>query len=261
MSEVPLSGGNTTTVVRVGDTVRRTPGAWTPAVHTLLAHLETAGFDAAPRPRGFDEQGREVLSYIDGDAGQYPLGPQWTSYETMLQAARLVRRFHEAQAGFVPPKEARWRGLAPAGVTAEVVCHNDIAPHNTVLRPDGSLALIDWDFAAPGTRLYDIAHAAWKWVPLYSDIDTAEHGWPPPYDRPGRLRAFADAYGLTATGRAGLVDAIRARIVDTIEGIRRFAEAGEPAFVQIWNDSQAAGPRLDVELLDLEREAWERALR
>ena len=54
-------------VVRIGDTVRRTPSEATPAVHDLLRHLEAKGFDGAPRALGFDEHGREVLSFIDGD--------------------------------------------------------------------------------------------------------------------------------------------------------------------------------------------------
>jgi hypothetical protein len=37
--EVPLTGGDMTAVVRVGDTVRRTAGPWTPAVHALLRQL------------------------------------------------------------------------------------------------------------------------------------------------------------------------------------------------------------------------------
>jgi hypothetical protein len=51
--ETPLSGGNMSSgVVRVGDTVRRPAGPWTPAVHALLAHLHEAGFRCAPRPLG-----------------------------------------------------------------------------------------------------------------------------------------------------------------------------------------------------------------
>jgi hypothetical protein len=57
-----LDGGNTGGAVRIGDTVRRTAGAWTPAVHALLAHLESKGFPGAPRPRGLDESGREILT-------------------------------------------------------------------------------------------------------------------------------------------------------------------------------------------------------
>jgi hypothetical protein len=51
--EIPLSGGNMSSgVVRVGDTVRRPAGPWTPSVHALLTHLHDAGFDGAPRPHG-----------------------------------------------------------------------------------------------------------------------------------------------------------------------------------------------------------------
>jgi hypothetical protein len=55
-----------TEVERVGDTIRRGTGPWTPAVHALLRHLEAVGFDAAPRVLGFDEQGREVLAPSGG---------------------------------------------------------------------------------------------------------------------------------------------------------------------------------------------------
>ena len=37
------------------------------AVHALLAHLADKGFTAAPRPLGFDEQGREVLTFLEGE--------------------------------------------------------------------------------------------------------------------------------------------------------------------------------------------------
>ena len=59
--EIPLLGGNTSTVVRVGDTVRRNVGPWTPAVHALLRHLEYVGFTGAPRVMGIDDRNREVL--------------------------------------------------------------------------------------------------------------------------------------------------------------------------------------------------------
>ncbi|MEU1283126.1 hypothetical protein [Kitasatospora sp. NPDC005856] len=65
--EVPLSGGNMSVgVVRVGDTVRRPAGPWTPAVHALLEHLHAVGFRAVPRPLGLDGQGREVLGLRTG---------------------------------------------------------------------------------------------------------------------------------------------------------------------------------------------------
>src|SRR5690242_10055451 len=113
--EEVLHGGNTGHVVRVGDTVRRQTGHWTPAVHGLLEHLASVGFDAVPRPIGTDEQGREVLTYVDGVAGA--LGPQRLPDEFQtLDACRAIgawlRRFHEAQAGFAPDPALPWR-VAP----------------------------------------------------------------------------------------------------------------------------------------------------
>ena len=66
MEEI-LPGGNQGESVRIGDTVHRRSGPWTPAVHALLAHLERVGFRAAPQPIGTDEQGRAVLSFIPGE--------------------------------------------------------------------------------------------------------------------------------------------------------------------------------------------------
>ena len=85
--EVPLSGGRLTAgVVRVGDTVRRPTGPHSPFVHRLLRHLDAVGFEAAPRLLGVDEQGREVLSFIDG---WVPPNLDHFPDETVTAAARL----------------------------------------------------------------------------------------------------------------------------------------------------------------------------
>ncbi|MFC8896586.1 hypothetical protein [Streptomyces cinereoruber] len=56
-------------IVRVGDTIRRPVQPWTETVHALLRHLEEVGFPCAPRVLGFDEAGREVLEYMEGESG------------------------------------------------------------------------------------------------------------------------------------------------------------------------------------------------
>jgi hypothetical protein len=255
--EIPLAGGNVSTVVRVGGTVRRVAGPHTPAVHAVLRHLEVAGFDAAPRALGYDRQGREVLSYVDGEVGHFPLGPEWTDDATLAAVARLLRRFHDAQAGFEPPADARWFfGAAP---DAEVVCHHDAAPYNTVRRPDGTLALIDWDLAAPGSRLSDVAYAVWKWASLEAHA-TVDLGFPPGVDLGTRIRLFADAYGLSAAQRAGLLDAVRARMVAMIEGIERLAAEGRPAFVRLLREGHTEYPKQDLRQLARCRARWQEAL-
>jgi hypothetical protein len=83
-AEVPLAGGDVTEgVVRVGDTVRRPVGPHSPLVHALLTHLESIGFEGAPRFLGIDHAGREVLSYVDGEVAGRPR-PPWIADEARL---------------------------------------------------------------------------------------------------------------------------------------------------------------------------------
>ena len=102
--EIPLIGdGATPGIVRVGDTVRRPVRPFTLAIQDFLAHLHQHGFTGAPVPLGIDEQGREVLSYVDGDVPREPL-PAWTAGDEVLVAlAKLIRRLHDAASGWVAP--------------------------------------------------------------------------------------------------------------------------------------------------------------
>jgi hypothetical protein len=107
-TETRFADGNVSEVVRVGDTVRRVPGPWTPAVHALLRHLEAVGFDGAPRFLGIDERGREILSFVEGET----MPPDVWGFRddaVLVGVGRLLRRYHDAASGFVPPPEARWQ--------------------------------------------------------------------------------------------------------------------------------------------------------
>jgi len=98
-----LPGGSETPVSRVGDTVRRRPGPTTPGVHALLDHLRAAGFSEAPRPLGFDEEGREILTFVEGEVWHDPLPDVVWLDRTLTDAASLLRRLHDATVGFEPP--------------------------------------------------------------------------------------------------------------------------------------------------------------
>ena len=148
-----------TAVVRVGDTVRRQPPAGAEFVHALLGWFERRGWSGAPRFLGTDDQGREVLSFIDGHVAWEPVQPpSVTSEASLARVAMLVREFHDLTAG------------TPLAAGAEVVCHNDLSPKNTVYRSGGMglrpTAFIDWDIAAPGKRIGDIAHVCWQFLGL-----------------------------------------------------------------------------------------------
>jgi Ser/Thr protein kinase RdoA (MazF antagonist) len=57
-----------------------------------------------------------------------------------------------------------WR--LPAHEPDEVICHNDFAPYNFVFREHILHAVIDFDTASPGPRVWDIAYLAYRLVPL-----------------------------------------------------------------------------------------------
>jgi len=199
----PLTGGSATEgIVRIGDTVRRPLRPFSLTVQAYLGHLRDAGFTGAPLPLGVDEQGREVLSFVPGQVHRHPLPAEAAGDDVLVALARLVRALHEASAGWVPPPGAVW-SRSPAG-RAELVGHRDYATGNVIFRDGRPAALIDFDLAMPTTRLYDIANALWYWAPLK---------WGDPRDRapalkdadvPHRIAVFADAYGMTASQRAGL---------------------------------------------------------
>ncbi|MDG9715442.1 aminoglycoside phosphotransferase family protein [Streptomyces sp. DH24] len=187
MSASHLPGGFVHAVVRVGDTVRRPASARTKFVGELLRLLEAAGWNGAPRYLGTDDQGREVLSHLDGHVAWEPRQPAAVSSdESLVAVARLVREFHDLTAG-----------TALAG-DQEVVCHNDLSPRNTVYRPAGGelrpVAFIDWDLAAPGKRIHDVAHVCWQYLglgPAVTDIGNTAR----------RMRLIADGYGLEDRSR------------------------------------------------------------
>jgi tRNA A-37 threonylcarbamoyl transferase component Bud32 len=164
-----LAGGNMAREVRrVGETVRRPTGPWTPAVHHLLRHLEQVGFRGAPRALGIDEQTREILSFIPGGV----VHPRVVDDADLVRVARLIREFHTGAASFVEPADARWQtiGRDPSGVD-ELVCHNDLAPWNLIVGEHG-WAFIDWDLATPGRLLWDLALPVCTFVPLWLEQPT-----------------------------------------------------------------------------------------
>ena len=188
-------GGNLNDAVRVGDTVRRTTGPWTPAVHALLRFLEERDFPA-PRVRGIDDRGREILDYLEGDAHSgtlVPLPDHVMALEHLVAAARLLRRYHDLVRDFRPPPNSRWRLVAPT--RHEIIAHNDWTPWNALFRESGLALMLDWDLAGPASEMWGVANSALAWVPLYR----SDARWPIE-DRVRRLRAFVNAYGLEDRG-------------------------------------------------------------
>lgn len=248
-----MSGGNVSAgVVRVGDTVRRPAGPHTPAVHSLLAYLHAAGFEGAPRPLGIDERGREVLSFIPGTVPWPDRFELLEPKQRLARSATLIREFHDAVTGFVPPADARWQVLIPAEGEAEIIAHHDLAPWNLVVGP--RWAFIDWDLAAPGTRLWDVAYAVHGFIPL-----SASSGWQR-RDAGNRIRVFADAYGLDERQRRELVPMLVRRSRAMYEFLARKARAGVQPWSEMWDTGHGDAWRADAAYIEAREAAWAAAL-
>jgi Ser/Thr protein kinase RdoA (MazF antagonist) len=211
-----LEGGGRNVVYRRGNVVIRDARPWTPAVHSLLRHLEEAGFAGAPRLHGsgLDAGGREMLTFIEGEFTQ--AGP-W-SLDGAVALGGLLRSLHEAARSFRPAPDAVWfpwhgRDL---GGPDRVIGHCDAAPWNIVARDGLPVAFIDWETAGPVDPMVELAQLAWLNAKLHDDIVAGIEQLPPLADRARQLAAIADAYGLTARQRRGLLgQMIEFAIVDT----------------------------------------------
>jgi hypothetical protein len=256
LDETRLAGshGNAGTVVRIGDTVRRPWHPSTPATHELLAHLDRVLPGVAPVPVGSggrDEQGREVLSWIDGDVATQPF-PAWVAGEEFLVSlAQLLRRIHDALDGWTPPPGTVWSDEVCDPRGGPIIAHTDIWPGNVIARHGRAVALVDWEFAAPGRQVWDVASAAKLCVPF-----TAPPRRDPCYagqDVVQRLRLFLDAYGLDDADRAILPEVLDERRMVGERFVLGRAARGEEFFVQKWDNADGQA------LLRAEQE-WVKAL-
>jgi hypothetical protein len=235
--------------MRNGDTVRRPGQPWNNDVHQLLRHIRDRGFVLAPEPRGFDERGREVLTYIEGDTSAsvapWP-GPLWSD-ELLADVGRTVAAYHRAVADFIPSADARWQYRPRPLQPGEIICHHDFAPYNAVFKEVKLLGIIDWDGAGPGTIQEEMAFLAWQWVPLVP-ADLKEHvGCDPQTDEGARLRLLLDSYGYE--DRGGLIDAVRERIEISRSGIEERAAAGDPPFVGLRDEGYTRGMERSIQYL------------
>jgi hypothetical protein len=235
MHEESLEGGLTTGAVLIGGVIHKPAAPWTSTVHALLRHLEEAGFDGAPRALGFDDQGREMLTYLPGDTvGDQSPWPAWVwSDSTLIQVGRWVRRLHDATANFVPPEEERWfiDGTVQPGL---IVGHQDAAPYNAVMDGERLVGFCDWDIAAPSSREFDLALSALWWVPLgaRSAVEELGLGFHDFDGRSRRLHVLLDAYGYDADRQEfGAVVVQRARRQAAV--IRQMEESGDPAATRV----------------------------
>ena len=179
VTEERLDGGNAGGAVRVGGTVRRTAGPWTPAVHALLAHLASQDFAGSPRPLGLDGQGREVLTFLPGE-----------TVGSLSAPARLgARRGHPGPGGPLAARLSRRGGRLCAACRSLLADGRGLGAWGWVIgtatrRPitrcggtGGWPGSSTGDMAGPVSPGWGMAYAAFSWVPLHARRVVAREGF------------------------------------------------------------------------------------
>jgi hypothetical protein len=228
--EVPLEGGSHSSVVRVGMTVRRGSHSWSSAVLDLLERVHRQGFAGAPRALGFDDQGREVVTYIEGEVGRgdsfipHQGGrfdrrrPDYVWSDNALeQLGALIRAYHDAAATF--PWAGREWAFEPRG-PVETVCHNELFPWNTVFR-SGDLEPMRQVPTSSGRRYWSTMESA---EARKGQSASATAGW----SAVGIISAYAAAIVAFAYAVMSLYWAVGGHaLVSTIGGyVEQFARRG-----------------------------------
>lgn len=218
----PLQGGGSNTVQRAGNIVRRKAGYWSQRVHEFLTFIAQQGFGNAPNVVGFDGEGNELLTYISGEVGNYPLSEQVRSQGALISSAKLLRQLHDVSVEFIAGRTNGW--MVPARKPLEVICHSDFAPYNCVFVDGRAAGVIDFDGAHPGPRRWDLAYALYRFAPM--SAPTNIDGFGILEEQLQRARLFCDAYGLQTEDRIAFPASVIERLTTLIDFMHSQASEG-----------------------------------
>jgi hypothetical protein len=204
------SGDQIADAVLSDGVVFKKAGSWASGVIALLHHLESVGFEGAPRVvgDGYAADGRLAVTYIPGES---PHPGAW-SEEAASRVGELLRQLHTATTGFTAPADAVWQHVWLRELEGEqrVIGHGDTGPWNIIGSTGSRLAFIDWEFAGPVDPLWELAQTTWLNAQLHDDDIAEVHGLPDAATRARQARAIIDGYGLVSADRADFCD----RLID-----------------------------------------------
>lgn len=241
-----LAGGHASgAVIRIGATVRKPWTDATPGVVEFMLAVRAAGVDV-PDPMGRDKQGRQVVEYVPGQLAQ-----QTTPLDLrgLTRVGKIIRAIYDASEGFSPSGPVTW-DAAVAAPGAELICHNDLAPWNLVV--GDRWVFIDWDAAAPSTRLWDLAYAA----QAFTLQDTTEI----PEQAGRRLRALVDGYQADSRVREALPQAMVDRAAAMHDLLKSSHASGREPWGSMYLNGHGSHWASVHSYTDENRDAWSRAL-
>jgi hypothetical protein len=258
-NEEILTGGNVSNVYRSGETVRRELKSDSPKTHKLLKHLENKGFSYAPKFLGIDDKGREILSFIEGEAGNYPLKEYMWSDDVLKEIAKMLRLYHDAVSDF--PLLNEWKPMDNTPDKIEVVCHNDFAIYNIIFDHEKPVGIIDFDVAAPGPRLWDIAYTLYTCIPLSRlyHTETVETVYYDPLkdaDRiKQRVKLFFESYGIEGMEK-GFLEMVLLRVEGLCKYMIKKASEGDIAFQKMIDEGHLEHYQKELQFIREHGNEW-----
>lgn len=158
----------------------------------------------------------------------------WTD-DQLKKIVRIINKFHDATQG------------SPLAGLEQVVCHNDLAPWNLVLNENNPVAFIDYDDAAPGSRVDDLGYFLWTFLEL---------GNPVPVDvQAKKIKTLSDAYGFHDGGV--LLDAIYRQQQKILARRERLVKAAADEESRQFSEGKIVSIRSNMQWLIANREILE----
>lgn len=239
--EIEFFKGNMSEVFSDGNIVYRKMKIQSKTIHRLLRHLENKNIDFVPHLLGIDEdENNEKLSLVEGQTLEnYPIVSDMNcKIETIGMAAKMLRKYHDATLDFKRNRDDIWFLKYKGNLNLEVICHNDFAPYNITFRDHKPVGMIDFDTACPAPRIWDIAYAVYRFVPLSMEVYISDKRIYRKYDkdldaleRRVLLKEFLKSYGIESTYH--VMENVILRLEDLVDLFDEECNKGNSSFIKM----------------------------
>jgi hypothetical protein len=173
--EIILTGGRVTKgVIKKGNFVYRPCCNNSNFVHKVLLWLETKGSIISPYFKGISEDGREIITFLDGNS---PNNLGDFTNEQLFKAGKIIKNIHELLSDF------------PGCKKGQTVCHNDLSPCNFMFNNNMPYAVFDWDSCRIGDPKDDLAYAVKMWCDIGNPVQTVN-------EVNGKIKQMIQGYGI-----------------------------------------------------------------
>jgi Ser/Thr protein kinase RdoA (MazF antagonist) len=242
-----LTGGRAGSIFKSGYTIERPSNPWTKNIHKFLKFINDQEKSFVPEPISFDKE-KEIVSFLPGDAVHYPIPSKFWNDETLISAAKILRKLHDFGSEYINKLDGTEIWMNSIITPVETMCHGDFAPYNVTLQNNFATGIIDFDSLHPGPRMRDIGYAIYRWVPLNSSKNPDS-----PFEHTEKIRRttiFLSEYKVSQHDRDQLVESMIQKLTDLVDFMQREADLGNEKFQKDISEGHHLIYQEDIKYLD-----------